>query len=531
MSIPKEPRQLMINIMYLVLTALLALNVSAEIFNAFKVLDQGLVKSNMALDFTNAPMQEAIRAAAKAKPSLQTYADRVEPVRQDAKSLSDFIAGIKDSIISTSGGFVKDPNTQEWTDVLVGEKNIDATTRILVENRSRDGLKETKGEELKERLLQFKSKVIDYIDQTDRPNFQKEIAVSVDDKTWRDRGKLSWSHMNFDKMPVQAVIPMFNKYINDVKATEAAVLNYLGKKVGIGKEDIVLQEFTVVAAPEKSYIIKGEPYNADIFLTASAGNDSGAKVKLSVNGAPLQMDGQGRGRYSINTSVTGPKTYTATAQVYNPITETTANYTKEFTYEVGERSVAISPTKMNVFYIGVDNPLEISAAGANSNTLRASMSGAGGGTIRKTNDGTFIVNVSTPTLRNEYAKVNVTAEGMNVTKDFRVKKIPDPVPKLSNKKSGSMSSGEFKLQGGVFSVLENFDFETECPIAEFRLIRIPKRGDAGVVVNRGGRYSSETKALVDRASLGDSYYFENIKCKCPGDTRTRDLGAMVFKIK
>jgi len=63
------------------------------------------------------------------------------------------------------------------------------------------------------------------------------------------------------------------------------------------------------------------------------------------------------------------------------------------------------------------------------------------------------------------------------------------------------------------------------------LIRIPKRGDAGVVVNRGGRYSSETKALVDRASLGDSYYFENIKCKCPGDTRTRDLGAMVFKIK
>jgi len=495
MSIPKEPRQLMINIMYLVLTALLALNVSAEIFNAFKVLDQGLVKSNMALDFTNAPMQEAIRAAAKAKPSLQTYADRVEPVRQDAKSLSDFIAGIKDSIISTSGGFVKDPNTQEWTDVLVGEKNIDATTRILVENRSRDGLKETKGEELKERLLQFKSKVIDYIDQTDRPNFQKEIAVSVDDKTWRDRGKLSWSHMNFDKMPVQAVIPMFNKYINDVKATEAAVLNYLGKKVGIGKEDIVLQEFTVVAAPEKSYIIKGEPYNADIFLTASAGNDSGAKVKLSVNGAPLQMDGQGRGRYSINTSVTGPKTYTATAQVYNPITETTANYTKEFTYEVGERSVAISPTKMNVFYIGVDNPLEISAAGANSNTLRASMSGAGGGT------------------------------------NFRVKKIPDPVPKLSNKKSGSMSSGEFKLQGGVFSVLENFDFETECPIAEFRLIRIPKRGDAGVVVNRGGRYSSETKALVDRASLGDSYYFENIKCKCPGDTRTRDLGAMVFKIK
>ena len=102
----------MINIMYLVLTAMLALNVSAEIFNAFKVLDQGLVKSSLALDFTNEPMQQAIYEAAKARPSLQVYADRVEPIRQESRSLSAFIVGIRDSIINASGGYVIDEETE-----------------------------------------------------------------------------------------------------------------------------------------------------------------------------------------------------------------------------------------------------------------------------------------------------------------------------------------------------------------------------------------------------------------------------------
>jgi len=530
MSMPKEPRQLMINIMYLVLTAMLALSVSAEIFNAFKVLDQGLVDSNLALDYTNEPMQQAIHEAAKAKPSFQKYADKVDPIRSDAKALSDFIMDVRDTIIMESGGYLRDPESQEETSVLKGEKNTDVTTRIMVDDPTLAGHNDGTGAELKERLLAFKSKIAEYIDEDDRVGFETEIAINIDDDTWRDLGKTSWAHMNFDKMPVQAVVPMLNKYINDVKSTEAAALKYLGKKVGIGNEDVVLNEFTVVAAPEKSYIIKGEPYTADIFLTAFAGSDSGTKVELSVGGQPLRLDEKGRGQYSVNTSVTGPKKYTATAKVYNPITEETTLVTKEFSYEVGERSVAISPTKMNVFYIGVDNPVEISAAGTNSNTLQASMSGAGGGTIRRAGDGSFVVNVKTPTKREEYAKVDVKADGLDVSKNFRVKRIPDPVPQLSKSKGGAMSSGEFRLQSGLFAVLKNFDFEAKCEIAGFRLVRVPKRKDAIVSINKGGRYTPESKALVEKARASDKFYFEDIKCKCPGDTSLRDLGLTMFKI-
>ena len=89
MSIPKEPRQLMINIMYLVLTALLALNVSAEVFNAFKLVDKGLVKSNNSLDEANAHLPQAIKDGAKKKESLATYAERVDPIRQKSEELSE----------------------------------------------------------------------------------------------------------------------------------------------------------------------------------------------------------------------------------------------------------------------------------------------------------------------------------------------------------------------------------------------------------------------------------------------------------
>src|SRR6187551_3373951 len=102
MSIPKEPRQIMINIMYLVLTALLALNVSAEIFNAFKVVDKSMSKSNKALDDANAKMPQAIKDGAKKRESLQTYADRVDPTRQYAKEIDSYIQGIIDTLINES---------------------------------------------------------------------------------------------------------------------------------------------------------------------------------------------------------------------------------------------------------------------------------------------------------------------------------------------------------------------------------------------------------------------------------------------
>ncbi len=525
MSIPKEPRQLMINVMYLVLTALLALNVSAEVFNAFKIVDKGLIKSNLSLDQSNAALPAAIRDGAKKRESLATYAERIDPIRDKSAELTQYIQSIVDEMIQQTDGYVISKETGEVTDDLKGMKNIDITTRYLVGKDGKGGV----GAELRNKLLQYKDDILTFIDDEDKESFIKEVSVNIDDQTWKDKGKPSWEHMNFDHMPLQATLPLFSKFINDVKSTESAALNYLATKVGT-TTDVVLDKFTVVSAPQKSYVIKGEQYKADVFLSAFAGADSKTGIKISVDGRSLPVDNDGIATYTANANTVGVKRYNAIATITNPVTGETQTFKKTFEYEVGERSVAISPTKMNVFYIGVDNPVEVSAAGVPSNQIKVSMSGQGGGTIKKQSDGTYIVNVSKPTRLGEFAKITVTAPGMNASKDFRDKRIPDPVPKLSKSRGGAMGSGEFKIQPGVFPVLESFDFDARCDIVGYRVVYVPRRQDPQVSDNRGGKFSPETRTLVEKAKPSDRYFFENIKCKCPGDPAPRDIGQMVFNI-
>jgi hypothetical protein len=160
------------------------------------------------------------------------------------------------------------------------------------------------------------------------------------------------------------------------------------------------------------------------------------------------------------------------------------------------------------------------------------MSGSGGGTINRNSDGTFNVKVSSPTRLGEFAYINVTAPGLSERREFRVKRIPDPVAKLSASMGGVMNSGEFKAQRGLFAVLENFDFDAKCEIIGYQLVRVPRRQDPQMEANRGGSYNAGAKGLIDQAKAGDTYYFENVKARCPGDAQSggRDINQLVFKI-
>lgn len=529
MSIPKEPRQLMINIMYLVLTALLALNVSAEIFNAFEMVDEGLVTANKSLDEANAAMPAAIKEGAKKKASLATYADRVDGVGTLSKEASTYIDGIVNQLIDASGDNNGQVDEGDYVMVLdkrelKGKKNYDGTTRLMVD--------EGKGDELKARILDYKNKFLQFVDEGDRQAFAASLPLNIDDEAWKKspNKKNGWSDFTFGHMPLGATMPIFTKFKNDVKASEAAVLNYLAGKVGVGGETVVLDKFTVVSAPKKSYIIKGEKFETDVFLSASAGKDSQTGLSISVNGKGLRPDSDGVAKYSATASSLGVKKYNAAITVTDPVTGEKKTYKKEFEYEVGERSVTVSPLKMNVFYIGVDNPVAVSAAGVASGDVKVTMSGAGGGTINR-KDGNWNVRVKRQTKKGEFAKINVSAPGLNESRDFRVKRIPDPIPMLSRSRGGGMPSGEFKVQQGVRPVLEGFDFDARCDVTEFVVVRVPKRQDPEPARNSGGKFTGKAKSIIGKATAGDKYFFENIKCKCPGDAAARNIGQMVFNIK
>lgn len=528
MSIPKEPRQLMINVMYIVLTALLALNVSAEVFNAFDMVRDGLARSSEALDKSNAELPAVIKKRAEAKDEYTKYAQRVDSVSILGDELSEYIDEITTMLIDETGnknGVIDDGDYKYIKDTkeLKGKRDFEMTTHFLVDK----GM----GMELHDKILEYREKFKQLADPEDRESFEQEIALMIDDEAWTKSltKRENWADFTFSHMPLSATLPIFAKFKNDAKATESAALNYLLGKVG--GEDVVLDRFTVSANAKKSYVIKGDVFEADVFLTASASSASNTGVSISINGQRVPVDENGVAKYTTKTTTVGPKQYTAAVTVTNPVTGEVKTYNNTFEYEVGERSVTVSPTKMNVFYIGVDNPVEVSASGVSSNQLQVSMSGAGGGSISKVQGAQYNVKVTRPTKVDEYANIDVQAPGLNVSKQFRVKRIPDPVAKLGGKVSGSLRTGEFKVQRGIIPTLEGFDFDARCNIEGFRLVRVPRRDDPKIAINPGASYKDEALRLVEQASPGDRYFFENVKCKCPGDIASREINPLTFTIK
>ncbi len=521
MSIPKEPRQLMINLMYLVLTALLALNVSAEIFNAFRVVNDGLKKNNVVLDEANTKIPaEVDKLARKDEVKLRTYADRANPARAISKEFNEFIQGMLDTMINETGGY----ETVENTGVthLKGEKNKDVTTRLLVGKnpKNNNGL----GAEIEKKIEETKSKFLTLIDTADQADFLSKMSMRVD-TAWKATKKKNWAHFNFYQMPLGATLPILNKLQNDAKSTEAAVLNYLMGKVG--GEDIKFDKYQVVSAPKKSYIINGEKFETDLYLSASSSN-VGTNMTASVNGANVPVVG-GVAKYSSTASGVGVKKYKARFSVVNPVTGLVTTQENEFEYEVGERSVTISAAKMNVLYKGVDNPIEVSAAGTSSNQINVSLDGPG--SIKRNADNTYTVNLLNTARAGTKCFINVSAGGASSKREFRIKAIPDPIPRLGAVKTNKLGNGEFKAQLGVGAHLDNFDFDAKCDIVGFNLIRTSKGEDLMEVTNVGPRFSGEAARVINMAKPGNTYVFTNIRTRCPGDEVSRPLSDIFIQIQ
>lgn len=510
MALPKEPRQLMINIMYLVLTALLALNVSAEIFNAFEVVEKGLKKSNAVLDENNSHLPGEIAKLARKKKDLETYAERTTPVRELSAEYAGYIDEILDHMVSETGGYLEDGTAK-------GFQDKDITTRYLVN--------EGKGDELEQRLLGLEEAFLQYVDPEDRDRMASEISIDIDD-AWKESDKKSWADFNFRQMPLLATMPIFEKLKNDIKSAESTMLNYLLNKVG--GEDIVFDNYQVVMQSKKGYVIKGEPFEADFFLSTSASGNTNTQISVAVNGSAVPVK-DGVATFTAPTNSTGVKELEASVTVTNPVTGEKSTYSNTFSYEVGERSASVSADKMNVLYVGVDNPLSITAAGISSNDLNVSATGSGI-SIAKTGTGKYNAKVT----QQGDAKITLSGGGLApTTYEFRTKIIPDPIPTLSGQHGGSMGNGQFKAQQALIPQLENFDFDARCEVLSFTMFRIPKPGTGGAVANsnNGGTFNAGTRGLIDKASPNDRYLFEDVRVKCPGWPSGKNVGSVTFKIQ
>lgn len=504
MSIPKEPRQLLINLMYIVLTALLALNVSAEVLQAFFSMDKSLGESNRLVDGANAQLVAAISDQAAAYAQFEPYKEKAAQAQAISKALFDHVGQMKEAIVAAAGGTGEDG-------LPLRKDDKDVPTRLLV--------KEGGGDQLEKRIAETREKLLALVEEPEaRAQIANNIPLKINEVP-PGSDKKNWAQFTFQQMPVAAVLPMLTKFQNDVKVAETAVLNHFASKMDIAT--IKPDKFAPVISADKSYVIRGEAYRGEIFLAAYS--STADNISVSVDGRPLQVQ-DGKAVFVSSPNTIGTSQHEMNIRLTNPLTGQTETYRKQFTYEVGDRSVTVSADMMNVLYVGVENPVSIAAAGVPTGQIKVEAEGV---TLLPKSAGKYM---ATPQKAGK-ASIIVSGGGLKPTVfEYRIKRIPDPVMVMGNHRGGALPVAEFKAQQGVFPLLEGFDFNAKCEVIDFQVVRV-RKGEGQEAINKGPRFGSEARRLIDHAERGDVFYFDSFKVKCPGDIAPRKLGGLIFSLK
>lgn len=502
----ESARQKMINIMYLVLLAMLALNVSDTILNAFKNINDSLMASTSNVESSiNSLMTSFENTKLKEQP------DRAKPLYDKAKQalaigedLNTYIENLKKQFKTAGQGI--DPETGD----LVERSNQDIAPGIMINQK--------KGAELKAKINETDAKLRALVDPKERDGLT--FSLQAKDPEKRINGiKKSWEEVNFGEgTPLTAAMTILSKIQTDVKNAESDVIKRL--LGNLDKAPVILDKFSAVAVAPSSYIIAGQPYTAEVFLTAY---DSQSSPQITVNGSNVSVK-DGKGLYTVSTSREGVFSYKGSITVKQSDGTFKSYPLPEQKYQVSRPSAVVSPTKMNVFYIGVANPVSISAPGISKESLRVSMTG---GSISGSN-GTYTVKVSSPGT----AKVNVAAEINGKiqsigTQEFRIKRIPDPVPQFAGKTSGAVSSVQIKSQSTVFAKLVGFDFEATFNVTGFTLVIAKPRADVLILKASGNDLTPEMRKAMTTVAPGTRVVFDNIEAVGP-DGSKRAIGAIVL---
>lgn len=277
----------------------------------------------------------------------------------------------------------------------------------------------------------------------------------------------------------------------------------------------------IISSPKSGYVIQGEKFETEIFVLARGKSLPDRDYYIQVNGKQFFPE-NGRVRYSAFAADYGLNLYTVKATIRNGTEDITLS--RAFSYEVGQRCIAVSASKMEVLYVGVDNPLFVAAAGIPSQEVRV---GATGAVISRTGPMFFEVQVAQP----GQVAIDVEAGSLRYTSIFRAKPIPDPTPFFGGLTlSEQMDADKFKSQGGVGLMLNNFDFDVKCDMLAYEVVRIAPDGARESAMNEGPRFGEAARALIDKAAPGDLYLFRSIRGQCPGDLEARKLQGFSVEI-
>lgn len=492
-----SPRQKMINLMYIVLTAMLALNVSSDVLDGFTQVEDGLQRSNVTMTSRNDGIYNSINALALQNPSKgQAWLAKASALRGETKRLYDWMDSLKVQIVRKADGPKGNP------DAIKNLDDLESAASVMLNPGSR------LGEKLRLDINSYTNFVTKMISDTAAVS---TIKAALSTSPLHKKGvpvPVNWEVAKFEGQPVVAAVTHLTKLQNDLRYAEGEALQNLLSSIDAG--DVRVNSLTAFVIPESRYVMRGSKYSANIVVAAV---DTTARPKVFVNGRQLPND---RGLYQFNAGSAGKFDYSG----YITLPQAGSDLKLPFksSYTVMEPTATVSPTMMNVLYAGIDNPLSISVPGVPTTSVTASMTG--GTLIHKGNSW-----IARPTAVGSDATVNVFAEvdGRQqkvYSTTFRVRRLPDPTAfiAIGNERfKGGKPIGKNALvsANGLGAAIDDGILDINFRVLSFETVIFDSMGNAIPEVSDGANFSSRQRESLRRLQRGKRFFVSRIKAVGP----------------
>jgi len=516
----ETPRQKMIGMMYLVLTALLALNVSKEILSAFVVVNESLEVTNQNFGKKVDQSMDLFKKAYLAAPEKvgEKY-KKAQQAQEYSKKMVEYINKLRFDLIEK----VEGPGKGKIKLSEVGAKdNYDIPTTFFIGQNPNN----CKAKDLKNEIEKFKKNMLALLDAKDTSKVR--LGLATDGKYTNAEGASeSWENHHFYNIVTAAVVVTLNKLIMETKNAEFDIINQLYSSVSA--DDFKFDQIGAKVVPKSTFVISGDSYEADIFVAAYdtkqkptiiVGSDVDTITNTVIGGGEPVDVALGVGKYKVGASGSGEKKYGGIISIKTP-SGGTKSYWFKGAYNVSPPAATVSAEATKAFYIGLDNPVSISVPGVAPENVMPTISG--GGQLIKQPNGSYIVKNLVNGTRSCTITVSAKMGGSNKSMGvfpFKVKSVPDPVTTVAGKRGGGITKAQLQASPYVSAVMDNFIFDgVNYKVTGF-LFSCTVNGMTADETCAGNMLSPKALSNLSKAKTGSKVFFDLVKVVGPSGART-----------
>ena len=503
---PVSPRQKMINLMYVVLMAMLALNVSTEVLDGFSIVEESLKRTTANSSKENLAMMADLDEQMKANPvKVKEWFDKAQGVKTMTDSLYNLAQQLKEDIVKEADGKDGDLNN------IRNKEDLEAATQVMLAPGT------GKGKLLFQAINSYRERILRMVDD---PRQKEIIASNLATDVPKGANTLgkNWQEYMFEDMPVAAAVTLLSKLQSDIRYAEGEVLHSLVANIGL--KDIRVNKLEAFVVPDKTTLYPGERLTANIIMAAV---DTTQQPEIFINGTRINSP---NGTYSFSAGGVGEHTFGGYILMKNADGEVVRRDFKQKYNVISPPSGAtVAADLMNVLYAGFHNPISVSSSGIPQNAVSLSMTG---GTLTSQGNGHYI---AVPAAVGQDVTFTVTGTDRGTSRTmgqatFHVRKLPDPTAYIAlgtdRFKGGRLAKASLMNLSSLRAAIDDGLLDIEFKVGSFETVFYDNMGNAVPMASNGAAFTERQKDAFRKLSRNKRFYITNVTATGP-DGITRKL--------